>query len=441
MNINTLMGSSQIRNARWSPRLVVAEGRAYPEELVVDENLPVVETDRLDPAGGVVIPRGRFVAIGKNLSTGATRITATHDGKTPLTLHEGKNLTPIGFSVNQMFRNWDDWMIDSNAVKFEKEVLAEVPLIPSVNNSHGLVEAGSKVTGYFGSSTSTTNVSSLHKGKPVLWNGRKVYVATSAASGAIALGAALYPGIVPRIIFAEVASGAVTGGTAVWNATLGLWTYSGPNATKVTYDFGQDADQIGGVCLRIQSLEDILNRDDMLKWVEYAKRDTVTYPPLADAATRFPATQVVDESLTFTANRAKVAYFTNGLDVHREVSIKIQGTVVDETGTATTYTGSDWYTLPNGPDITVKGTFTGKFHYVNWRTGDVLLAANITSVTAAKISYSYITNQNGLSLWGGGVLGLTDGSRVNTLGSRSAAGIQAHLDFPDVTAAMRLIVA
>ena len=445
-NFNSLFGSSQVRSRRWAPRLVVAEGRAYPEELIVDQYLPIIATDPFDPSAGIVIPRGRFVSIGYNKAAGAERFAYNGSGKTPLTLHAGRDLTPIGFSVNQMYRQFEEWMLDSNTVKFEKEAEVEVPFVLSINNAHGTLRAGDRVTGYFGSTTSTSNSGSLHKGKPVRYQPKMVYSANVAASGTISLTAALYPGITPRLVYVANAGTAVpaSGQAVAWNSVAGVWQYTGSTATTVIYDFGQTSEQIGGEVLRIQSLDDLLSRSDYLRWVEYARDNRLDYPPLHNAATRYPVTGVTDESVTMTNNSGRVANYANGLSVHHPISIKIQGTVVDSDGNSTTYASSDWFTLPGvGPDITVRGTFYGMYHSVNWRTGVIDVVSSIT-ITALKISYSYLTTLNGAALWGGGVLGLTDGQNVNTLSTTpqsGAAGIPTHLDFADVIAAMRIIVA
>jgi len=82
----------------------------------------------------------------------------------------------------------------------------------------------------------------------------------------------------------------------------------------------------------------------------------------------------------------------------------------------------------------------GKYHTINWRTGVIQVASNVT-ISAAQISYYYVTDSREAHiLWGGGIINLTDGGRINTLGNRNPAGLPAQLDLPDVTAAMRIII-
>lgn len=443
MDYGQMIGAHHISGRRWDPRLEVSQdnvGQVPPEELTVDPYLPVLGTDPYDPAGGIVIPRGRFVSIGNNLITGAAKPAYTLSGKTPLTLHDGKALTPVGFSVNTMFQSMgvgNFGLHDSNTVKFRKSFVAEVPYVLSINDAHGAIKPGDKVTGYWGSTTSLTNVAFLHRGKPVKWNPRLVSHATSAASAVIAL-AATYPGITPRLlrVFNATTGVTFTQSNVVWDTNLSKWTFSGTAATEVLYDYGQDADQIGGEVLRIQSITDLLDRDDYLKWVEYAASDRMNFPPLQPAATRYPVTTVTDESVSMSDNVGTLAYYP--VSVHHPVTVEFKGTIVDkDTGAATTYSSS-WYTMPTGPQADMRGNFFGLYHRLNWRTGRLEFFSNVTDVTSVQVTYSYITDpRDGAALWGGGVIGLTDGANLGA----GKAGTPTHLDIPDCVGALRLIVA
>ncbi len=221
--------------------------------------------------------------------------------------------------------------------------------------------------------------------------------------------------------------------TVAWNGGLGTWTATaggGQQIAQILYTYGQDACQIGGEVLRIQSITDILDRDDWLRWVEMAPSDWMNWPP---AAQRMNATAVTNETPTGSAPTYRVQNYP--MSIHHPVLVEIQGTVTDKDGNTTTYSGGNWFPLPEGVNKSQLGQFVGEYHTVNWRTGVITLSANIAP-TAIRVSYHYITDPNagGVS-WGGGVLGLTDGGNV---GGR--AGVPAHLNLSDVVAAMRIIV-
>jgi hypothetical protein len=459
-NTNNMYGAHHIPGYRWTPRLEVSQnnvGQVPPEELIVDPYLPGLGTDPYNPAHIIAIPRGRFCAIGyaSGQGTSTYRFQRTDTGKTPLTLHEGKNLTPVGMSINDMYKEAGDFMTDDNNVKFRRGFVAEVPFVASVNDGQGTLAAGDYVTGYWGSLTSTTAIANIHRGKPVKWVANQLYTVEGSASGSQSLTSATSVGIQPLVVAAFNGTGNVLTGltpTYVYNTTLSNWTVtfagvsSGLVAT-VLYEYGQDEDQIAGEVLRIQSVSDVLSRDDYLKWVTYAQQDRLNYPP---AATRFPVTSVgsgtdpdVDWETpsTVTAGKSyKVANFANGISVHSPVLVAIKGTITANDGTTTTY--ADWNTLPTTTNVKdARGYFVGLYHNVNWKTGIIELSDAITSVTAIKVLYSYITDpRDGAALWGEGILGLTAGDNVNNGGS-PAYGLPSNLNFSDVVAAMRLIVA
>lgn len=460
MSYSSMFGSHHMPGRVWRPKIEVSQdnvGQVPPEELTVDPYLPAVGIDPFDPAGVVVIPSGRFVSIGFTGGRGSTnyRFTRTDTGKTTLTLHDGKNLTPVGLSVNQMYKANSEFMSDSNTVKFRKSFVAETPFVQSINEANGVMYAGDKVTGYWGSTTSTTQVSNLHRGKPVKWVAKKVYSQTGSASAVHALAAATLPGITPRIVQAYGSGGtslyATATGTLSFSGSTGPWlaTFAGAgssNVTEVVYEYGQDADQIAGEVLRIQSLADILNRDDFLRWVEYSPIDYLNFPP---AMQKYPVTQVGTGSTPDTNSDWETLTVSNGvattahanLSTFYPVIIAFKGTLVNMEGVSTTYT--DWYNLPTNGLNDARGYFNGVYHSINWRTGVVTFASNITTFTAVRILYSYITDpREGAVAWGAGITNLTDGRNVAVPAGRStAAGTPSHLNIADVIAALRIIVA
>jgi hypothetical protein len=439
----------------WRPKIEVSQdnvGIVPPEELIVDPYLPALGVDPFDPAGSVVIPAGRFVSIGYSGGRGSTnyRFLSSDTGKTTLTLHDGKNLTPVGMSINQMYRQSGEFMTDSNTVKFKKGFVAEVPYVASINGAHGTLRAGDKVTGYWGSTTSTTTISYLHRGKAVRWQPLNVYTTPAvAASAQLSLSAAIYPGIEPTIVTQYGTGGALVTnvtGTVAWNAGLAKWVASFAGAgsatvAAVTYTHGQAEDQIGGEVLRIQSLTDILTRDDFLKWVEYAPQDYLNYPP---AMQNYPVTQVgtgsdpdvnsdwETPSTVVAGSQYRVTNYP--ISVLRPFLIAFKGVLIDKDGVSQTYTS--WTILPYNAIPDARGYFSGLYHDVNWRTGVITLSSNISTVTAIKVLYAYITDpRDGAVAWGQGIINLTDGRNVS-----NQYGVPSHLNLSDVTAALRIIV-
>lgn len=453
MSFSSMYGSHYMPGRVWRPKIEVSQdnvGIVPPEELIVDPYLPALGVDPFDPAGSVVIPAGRFVSIGFTGGRGQSlyRFLSTDTGKTTLTLHDGDNLTPAGMSINQMYREIGEFMTDSNTVKYKKGFVAELPFISSINNSYGTLRAGDKVTGYFGSTTSTSVVSYLHRGKPVKWNARTTYFANAAASSIAVLPAAILPGVPPTILAQFSSAGTLVTtvtGTVTWDSALNwtaVWTGTGSSTiTSVMYSAGQGSDQIAGEVLRIQSLTDILSRDDFLKWVEYAPTDYLNYPP---AMQRYPVTQIgtgADPSYnsdwetpsTIVANsQYRVANYP--VSVINPFLVAFQGELVDVNGNTQIYTS--WTILPFNAIPDARGYFSGLYHNMNWRTGVLELSSNIVSVTSIRVLYAYLTDpRTGAAAWGQGIINLTDGRNVN-----NQYGVPSNLNLTDVTAALRLVV-
>jgi hypothetical protein len=468
MNYAETFGSHLMQGRVWAPPIELSGpdvGMVSGEAMQVDQYLSAIGTDPFDPAAVIAIGAGRFVSIGNaasvNGGTNGYRVGQALTGLTPLTLHDGNNLTPVGMATNQMYKQMNGvnmFMTESNTVKFRRGFVAEVPYVSTINDAHGTLVAGDRVTGYWGSTT-TTSPTTLHRGKPVKWFAKKLYHANAASTGLVGLASAIYPGITPRIVLARTgATFVATSATALsWNQGLGYWTASfSSNVTDVDYEFGQDGDQIAGEVLRIESLSNILTTHPFQKWVEYAQRDYINFPAFGGvglATQRMPIVEVgtgtnpADGSgwetpSTVTANVSyRVA--TYPMSINHPVLIAIQGTVIDTSGYTTTYSGSgasSWFILPVSAIQDYRGYFIGLYHTVNARTGLIEFAANITSVTAIRALYSYIADpRDGASLWGGGILGLTDGANVPS-GGVPQYGTPAHLNVAGGTGALRVIV-
>lgn len=455
----SMFGAHQIPGRKWAPQVELSAPNVgqYPVgPFRVDPYLAGIGTDPFDPAGVIALPSGRIVSIGNassvNGGSNGYRMGSGGTGRTPITLHDGRYLTPAGMSVNQMYKdaNANQYMTNSNTVRYRKGFMAGVPFVTAINNAYGTLVAGDKITGYFGSTTSTTIQSNLHKGKPVKWVAKRAYLQNQTAATTCTLSSAVYPGIQPTIVCAWNAGTVLATGasaTLAFNGSAWVATFLN-NVTDVLYEWGQTADQIAGEVVRIKSITDMLSDDNFLKWVEFAPNDYLNFPP---AMQRMPVTAVgtgtnpVDGTgwetpSTVTANiQYRVASYP--MSVHHPVLIAIQGAITDVNGNSTTYTGSGasaWYVLPTASIADMRGYFVGLYHTVNWRTGLIELSSNITSVTAIRALYSYISDpRDGAVLWGGGVLGLTDGTNVL---NAPRYGTPAHLNVTDSIGELRVVV-
>lgn len=467
-------------NRIWAPQIEVSldnVGVVPAGEFTVDPWLPAVGVDPFDPASAVVLPRGRFVSYGYTNGRGAAfyRQTLADTGKTPLTLHEGQNLTPTGMSINQMYKETGFFMRDSNTVRHKRAFQAELPFILSINGANGALSGGDYVSSYYGSTTSTSVISYKHRGKPVKWLARRSAASTGAASAIQVLGSAIYPGIKPIVSAAYNAGGGLISGVTATYAYVGSsWqaTFSpsslGSAVTTVTYSVGQDADQIAGECERIRSITDLLNTDNFLKWVEAAPIDTMNWPPLKLASSRFPVTPVANETpTTIVANaQYQVLAAPNPMSVYYPVVVQVtNATVTDMNGNATSYTGGQYFVLPASQALyDTTAYFIGLYHTVNWRTGVIEIGDNVTGYNGGtmtvQVSYSYVTDpRDGAVIWGGGLIGLTDGYNTPVAGSADsplqtdwegntnyptpsgiAYGVPAFLNLADVVAALRIWV-
>lgn len=471
---SSLFGSSHVDGRKWTPHVEVSPqgiGSTPPGDWKVDPYLPGLATDPFNPAGVVVIPLGRFVGIGnaQGVNTGGNtyRISPTYAGGTPLTLHDGRYQLPHGMSVNQMYKDVaEEWTQGEFTAKFRRGFLAELPFVLSVNNAHGALFSGDRVTGYWGSTTSDSNTAFVHKGKPVKWVAKGLYYVSAAASASIQLTAAIYPGIQPRVVATLDVAGATLAPTVTltWSAGFAKWVASftgtgSGSVTQIFYEHGQEADQIAGEVFRITSITEILNSSNFLKWVEYAPQDMLNFPP---AASRFPVTEVNTETPATVTAGIKYRVANYPMSIHHTVLVEVTGAeVTDANGSTTTYTAGTWFPLPTGTVTDFRNQFIGLYHNVNWFTGVIELGANIVDIAGfdIRVSYHYITSpRDAATLWGGGIINLTDGRNITTgtAGSSSATnpygasnyltptstpfGVPAHLNLSDVVGAMRVWV-
>lgn len=428
------------------------KGQVSNEDLVPDPWLPIAAIDSLNPTKGIVMSPGRFVSVGfsSDVSSGVQsfRMGRTSNGRTPLTLFDGKNLRPAGVTVNKIYKPTGGLSFnDQNDCKYKWNTIIEVPHVVSVNDAYGTLDAGDYVTGYWGSTDSVSVISYIHRGKPVKWVAETTYRETAgAASAVIFLNSATNPGITPKFVAAYGTGGTLlTDVTATfgWSDAEDLWkvTFGGAGSAtvqSVLYEYGQKSDLWAGRVVRLQNLNDLMTESNFLKWVEMAPNDFMNFPPLtAPAYQRLGVTAVTNETPTsvVAGSRYRVANYPMAIDA--PVTVEVSGaTIVDYNGASSSPTG--WFALPTGA-LDQRGYFYGLYHSINWKTGILELASNITSLQAVRISYSYVTNpRDGAVIWGAGIENLTDG-RLQTEVTQGA-GLPAHLNFADVVAAMRVEV-
>lgn len=431
-------------------------GTTPPEPWLVDPYLPILENDHDDPRRGVVIPAGRICGVGTSAQVNSSyRRTLTSSGRMPISLHDGKNLTPFGVATSKIYRRFDDYLADSYQPTISKEILAEFTYVTSVNDAYGTLSAGDRVTSYWGSTTSTSNINFLERGRPVKWFAKKTYMQNGSAGASHPLDATIYPGITPRIIAAMADDGSYIGATSALTFNGSSWTagFTGTGSgtvENVWFEYGQDADQIVGEISSIRSLSELAQEDQIFKYVESGAWMDVPLALQKKAITSVALTDPTSDGETPTTVTAGREYRVQNypMDIHSPVIVYIQGTVVDAEGTATEYTSSDWYRLPDGLVRDSRSTFYGTYHSINWSTGLIELASNLT-VTAIKIGYSYITDsRDGIVKYGQGVYNLTDGNNLTggaqvsgtTVVPTDPTGVQAHLNRADVKGAFRVFV-
>lgn len=473
MSLNSMFGAHPM-GLKWAPQIEVSGqnvGTTPPEQFIVDPYLPAAFVDPYDPRGTVLIPAGRFLAAGNAVSINAGtnyKQGLTAVGRTALTLHEGKNLNPIGMSVNAMFRQAGEFMTDGFMPKVRRGFLAEVPMILSVNNSHGTLLGGDRVTGFWGSTTTVSAVPFLHKGKPVKWTTKQLYSAGQGTMNSnITLTSATLPGITPRVTGYWASGGLLLTGLTVtntFNGTGWIANFSGGTAgasasiVEVMYEYGQDAAQIAGEVFRIRSISDMMLEDSFLRWVELDPHK-IDFPP---AMQRRQVTVVGlavagdptsgEQPSTVTAGSV-YRTLSAPLSLFNPVTVYIQGSVTDINGNTTVYSAggsglTNWFQMPVAGTQDQRRYFIGQYHTVDWKTGTITFATNVVP-TAVRVTYAYWTDpREGAVAWGMGVVGITDGSSL-TGGATSGgtvvvptnpAGAPAHLNNPDIVGALRVFV-
>lgn len=450
--IGSIFGSVPVAGRRWAPQLVISGDVSPAEEFIVDPFLPPIATDALDPRRSVVIPNGRLLAIGSVAGVG--RGTNHHkfdfkglpDGmgyKSWLTLHNGKDTNPCGISEYKMFKNWPEHPYNQ-PVTYRKHALCAVPYITTYNDATGVLETGDRITGHYGSTTSTTLIIPTLVGKPVKWVEPKLYTAQNSAGTTIVLSGATYPGITPVLVagvkgtsgFVQGSVGTVAYSAGYWRATVASTT------TDVIYSYGHSPDQIAGEVVRVENLSDMSQHDSWLRWVE----DNYGAWEAGPMLTRVPLTQHVAETVAFTNNTATLPHVP--IDFRQQITITV---------TAGAYTDANGSTVeasatPGGIVLSSDGGLfqdysQGADYSLNFLTGQIVISSRWTTLTTVTVAWNYETGYEQGKLWGAGILNLTDGATsaamlnpAGVTGTTPYLGLPSHLDIASVVGELRFLV-
>jgi len=415
-------GVQPLKDRRWPTQIKLSGINAPAEQWVVDPSLPPLGTDpRYPTLDQIVIPRGRILAV--------RPAPYNYGDYTVVTMADGVSNRPIGYTQTNILRKHEQHIQWPPVVV--KQEFIELPYIATVNDAYGQLQAGDRVTAYFGSMTSTTP-NPMDRGRIVKWLPRRqVLLNHGSAATTIPLTAAVYPAFQPTVVATFNASGAlvVTSVTLSWNSSAARWEATFGTAVQyVLYEFGQHADQIVGEVVRLQRIDQAHLMQGWLQWVtdNFAQWD---YPPLA---IRVPTSDVNNETPSVVVAGQQYRLLNRPVAFWKPIKVEIQGSYVNEEGN-TISSGAGWLEMPLGSDWVANWSI-GKYHSIDPWTGMLFFAGNVT-VTAVRVSYSYETSYRDGRLWASGQIGLTDGS-----GGSGIVGMPPHLDVPNVAGAMRVII-
>lgn len=429
---------------KWSANVKLGGVNTPPVEFVLDETLPVLgQDDQIPNRDWVVIPAGRFVA------AKATDLTRLY-GETVLTLANGVDPidppsfatgnVPFGYAPFNLYRSWSGLPADRPlGVKHETIELPYTSINESYNNlldSATRLKVGEWVMPYYGSTSAKTAIVPKHKGKPVRFLERKVYLETeSSATGQVSLSKATLPAFKPKILAAYTAAGAVdlTGSTLNYDEALDTWVaIFGQSVKYVIYEVGAHSTQRIGQIIGIEPVGTAgsinATSHDLNGWLKWVTDNYGTWDwPLIMNQRNY--TSVTNEAVSATNNVGTLA--RTPVVPFRTITVTLTGTVTSDDGTVTTYTGATMAQL----DTQFFSDFTqGREYDIDMLTGVITFASNV-SVTAVTVSYSYEADFDEGLKWDTGILGLTDGS-----GGSGLVGLPAHLDITGVYGAMRIMV-
>lgn len=421
-----------------APVVKSATAQTLQGEFSVDPGLPTVYSDTYAPNPNIAILHGRLVGVGY---VGAAYTSSNTDKTTYCTLADGVSITPLGMAAEHSRKAMPSHVGAQdyrNDVTIVKNTMAEVPLL-TINNQYGTMTSGDAFTAHAGLLEAAANVAAVAippkyvdhgiKGMPVKWIGKTVYSQSKVASTAsMTLTGASYRNLIPTILEVRNA-GAIVSAVQTLTWTTDHWVLSlaaTPTYTDVTYTMGHAASQIAGNVVRSRPMAAVKAYDAMLKFV---KSDDINFNgPLT---VLYGNSKILEKTarsaVSVSSLSGQTANVSNGttvavVDPRSPVTIEIQGDV-NINGTNTNYTGADWYTLPASDNFlqTVQSGLVGDYHTVDWISGAIRFADNLT-VTAARVTFTEI-NTPFRQVWGSGQFGLTDGSV-----SGQGAGTPSALD-------------
>lgn len=416
MSYSGLIGSQPFAGRIWNPGTKISGMSSPAEEWIVDPTLPPLGTDpRYPTSDQIVIPRGRILAVRAD--------TTSYTGRAVLTIADGVNNKPGGYTESNIFRQWEErlqWMPSMSRQEF-----IEVPYVASINGAYGTLSGGDKITAYYGSATSRTAIPN-DKGKIVKWTERTLYSQAYTASGSVPLSSANYSGFTPRVVMAWNGTSIISSGAVSYNWSGSYWIANFANtATAVLYTFGQSTDQIAGEVVRI---EPISASHHLGGWLEWVTDNFLAweYPP---QLMRVPTTDVTTETpTTVSTNWYRLA--NKPIAPWKAINVVVTGTLVAPDGTTTTLSST---TLSPATDIPFVDYTMGTYYNVNPVTGDLYISGNVT-VNSITVDYSYETAYRDGRLFNQGIVGLTDGRYSGV------PGTPANLEVSGVVGSLRCII-
>lgn len=413
-----LIGSQPFAGRVWTPGVKISGMNSPAEEWVVDPNLVPLGTDpRYPTTDQIVIPRGRILAVRPD--------TTSYTGRAILTIADGTNNKPGGYTEVNIFRQWEEkiqWMPSMSRHEF-----IEVPYVSAINGAYGVPAGGDKITAYYGSATSRTATPN-DKGKIVKWVEKKLYAKTQAASALVELSAANLPAFTPRIVVAWDTATVITSGavSVAWNNAFGCWVATfGETVTTVIYEFGQGPDQIAGEVIRV---EPISAAHHLSGWLEWVTDNFLAweYPP---QLMRVPTTDVTNETPSTVTAGSWYRLANKPIAPWKPIVVTVTGSLVAPDGTVTSLSSTDLSTA----DLPFVDYTLGQYYNVNPVTGDLFFSSNVT-VSSVVVDYSYETSYRDGRLFNAGIIGLTDGRYSGV------PGTPANLEIAGVVGSLRCII-
>lgn len=414
-----LQGSQQFAGRLWNPGVKISGMNSPAEEWTIDPALiPLGDDPRYPTTDQIVIPRGRILAVRPD--------TTSYTGQAVLTIADGVSNKPAGYTETNIFRQWQEkiqWMPSMSRHEF-----IEVPYVATINGAYGTLAAGDRITGYYGSATTRTQVPN-DIGKIVKWVPRTTYSITVAASATVQLTSANYPAFTPTVLIAWNGTSVVSSGAVsiTWNTQFNCWVATfAPTVTTVIYQFGQREDQIAGEVIRV---EPVSASHHLSGWLEWVTDNFLAweYPP---QMLRVPTTDVTGETPATVTAGSWYRLANKPIAPWKTINVYVTGTLVAPDGTSTTLTST---LLSQATDLPFVDYTLGSYYNVNPITGDLYFTSNVT-VNSVTVDYSYETSYRNGRLFNAGIIGVTDG-RYSGI-----PGTPANLEVAGVVGSLRCLI-